>query len=128
MTLRLRAFEPNGMSKDDDGFDVLDFIDHGTTCGRIQSLSTGGRDVSARYVEIGGVERPVLVAGLHLPLSASLPAAGHERGIGWEYLVESVNGLADCELLGRRYLVVEVPAKSFATSRRLDVVEIPQED
>jgi hypothetical protein len=32
--------------------------------------------------------------------------------------------MVDPALLGRRFQVVSVPAKSFATARRLDVVEV----
>jgi hypothetical protein len=52
-----------------------------------------------------------------------VPTAG-DQGIGWEYLCTAVGAHDDPTLLGRRFLVVNAPAKSFATARRLDVVEV----
>lgn len=123
MTLTLRAYEPNGTTKDADGYDVPAYIDKGTVAGKVQSGSAQGGDTNTRYVSVGDVERPILEAGLHIPLDAELPAASHQRGQAWEYVVESA-GNADPSLLGRRFMVVEVPAKSFATARRLNVVEL----
>jgi hypothetical protein len=65
----------------------------------------------------------VLRAGLHIPISSDLPTAG-DRGVGWEYEVTAIDSFDDPTLLGRRFLVVNAPAKSFATARRLDVVEV----
>lgn len=121
MTLTLRAYSP--------GFAVVDgleervFQNEGTTLGRVQAASVAGVDARERSVSVGGVDRPVLAAGLHLPVSATVPVAG-DRGVGWEYVVESVADPADSFLLGKRFLVVSVPVKSFATARRLDVVEV----
>ena len=81
-------------------------------------------DSGTRYVNIGGVERPVIDGGLHIPLSAPVPVASEQRGQGWEYEVTALGPADDPALLGRRYLVISVPAKSFATARRLDVVEV----
>jgi hypothetical protein len=52
-----------------------------------------------------------------------VPTAG-DQGIDWEYLCTAVGAHDDPTLLGRRFLVVNAPAKSFATARRLDVVEV----
>ena len=68
---------------------------------------------------VGGVERPVVEGGLHLPLDAELPA------IGWHDICTAVGPSSDPALLGRRWEVVDVPAKSYATARRLDVAQIP---
>jgi hypothetical protein len=85
--------------------------------------SSSTADAGTRYVTIGGVPRAVMVAGLHIPVSADLPVAG-DQGIGWEYAVTAVGPDDDPTLMSRRFLVVGVPAKSFATARRLDVVEV----
>lgn len=127
MTLTLRAYSPNGWTEDPDGYQVPAYADEGTTPGKVQG-GTQGRDTQMRYVTIGSVERPVLTGGLHIPLTAPVPTAGTQRGkAAWEYEVEAVGPNDDPALLGRRFLVVEVPAKSYATARRLDVAEIPQE-
>ncbi|RNL66245.1 hypothetical protein EFK50_01055 [Nocardioides marmoriginsengisoli] len=125
MTLCLTLFRPTGtFTQDPDGYEVPDYEDMGQVRGKIQSGSAQGRDTATRYLRIGDVERPVLEAGLHVPISAAIPKPGRQRGHGWEYEVTSVGCADDPALLGRRYLVVEVPAKSFATARRLDVVEV----
>lgn len=111
------AFSPGGNSVDADGFEVPGFTDEGTTLGKVAGRFRGG-DPSTRTVTIGGVERPVLEGGLHLPVSAVLPE------IGWEYECTAVGDESDPALVGRRYRVVDVPAKSYATARRLDVVDV----
>lgn len=123
MTLTLTAFSPNGTTTDADGYEILAFNPEGSTPGKVQGGSQG-KDTPTRYVNIGGVERPVLNAGLHIPISAPVPVASEQRGIGWEYEVQSIGALDDPALLGRRFLVVEVPMKSKATARRLSVVEV----
>lgn len=128
MTLTLAAYSPTGLTKDADGYDVPTFTFEGQTFGKVQAGAQAGGDTATRYVTIGGVERPVLASGLHIPITAKVPSPGEERGQiggGWEYLVTTVGPLDDLALLGRRYLVVGVPAKSKATARRLDVVALP---
>lgn len=100
-----------------DGLKVQSWVPQGSTAGKVSSRSRDS-DTSTRFVTIGGVERPVLNGGLHIPLGAPLPA------IGWEYVCTAVDAASDPSLLGRRWRVVDVPAKSFATARRLDVVEV----
>lgn len=124
MTLTLTAYSPNGFTVDADGFEVPAYTNEGTTPGKVQGGSQSGKDTQTRYVRVGDVERPVLEGGLHIPLSAPIPVPSQQITQGWQYEVSAVNGLADLSLLGRRFLVVEVPAKSFATARRLNVVEI----
>lgn len=124
MTLTVAAYSPNGRTTDADGYEVPAFTTGTPTVAKVQSGAQSGQDTPVRYLTIGGVERPVISAGLHIPISAAVPAAGEERGKGWEYLVTAVGPADDPALLGRRYLVVGVPAKSFATARRLDVVEV----
>jgi len=109
------AYSPNGTTTDANGYQVPAFASQGSTPGKIQSRALQG-DTSVRTVRVGDVERPVLEGGLHIPISAPVPA------IGWEYVCTAAG--SDPALLNRRYRVVDVPAKTFATARRLDVVMI----
>lgn len=111
------AFEPTAATTGPDGLKVAAFIDRGATPGKVQSPSRQG-DTQTRYVSVGHIERPILAGGLHIPISATLPSPG------WEYECTAVGAASDPSLLGRRWRVVEVPAKSYATARRLDVVEV----
>lgn len=125
MTLTLTAYSPTGSTTTDvDGYQVPAYAPEGETPGKVQSGTQAGSDGATRYVSIGGVERPVISGGLHIPLSAPVPAASEQRGQGWEYAVTALGPADDPALLGRRYLVVGAPAKSYATARRLDVVEV----
>lgn len=121
MTLTLTAYSPSGSAVVND-YKTRTYATEGTTAGKVQA--SAGSDTPTRMVRIGDVERPVLAGGLHIPISADLPVAGEQLGKGWEYAVTAVGATDDPALLGRRYLVVGVPAKSFATARRLDVVEL----
>lgn len=121
MTLTLEAFstaadEVDGMLTEVD-------VSHGTTKGKVQSGSLAGDDTATQMVTVGGIPRPILHGGLHIPISAPVPVAG-EQGQGWQYEVTAVGPHDDPALLGKRFLVVSVPAKSKATARRLDVAEI----
>lgn len=129
MTLILTAYSPNGTTPDADGYEVQQYADEGSTPGKVQAGSQAGSDTATRYVGVGGTERPVMAGGLHIPvgmflLDGLLIVAGEQRGIGWEFEVSSIGPNDDPALLGRRYLVVGVPAKSHMTARRLDVVEV----
>lgn len=129
MTLTLTAYSPTGTpTKDADGYEVPNYLPEGQTFGKVQGPS--GKDTPTRYVKVGGVERPVISGGLHIPLSAFIIdgqlaiVASEQQGAGWEFDVTAVGPADDPALLDRRYLVVGVPAKSHATARRLDVVEV----
>lgn len=124
MTLTLTAYSPNGTTPDADGYEIPAYANEGSTPGKVQAGTQAGSDTATRYVTVGDVQRPVLAGGLHIPLSAPLPVASEQRGIGWEYLVTAVGPNDDPALLNRRFLVVGVPVKSHATARRLDVVEV----
>lgn len=126
------AYKPDGTTPVD-GLEVQAYSDKGETLGKIQG-QTVGKDTSGGTRVIGGVERPIITAGLHLPLSAFLDdedglliRAG-DIGVGWEFQCTETGTASDPSLVGRRYLVVNVPAKAFATARRLDVVELPTAD
>jgi hypothetical protein len=116
MTLTLTASSPGGTTTNAAGQEVADMAPEGTTPGKLQGSTS--RDAVTRSVSVGDVDRPVVDEGLHIPLSAPLPS------IGWQYEVTAVGPSDDPALLGRRFQVVSVPAKSFATARRLDVVEV----
>ena len=119
MTLTLDAFSGAGGGVDADGLSTtLASTPQGSTVGRLAGSSANVRDTNTTLVDVGGEQRPVMSAGLHIPPSATLP----ERG--WEYVVTAVGDLDDPSLVGRRFRVVDVPAKSQATARRLDVVEV----
>jgi hypothetical protein len=101
------------------GLQEQTWTSQGSTPGRISGRGRGRHDTNTRVVTIGGEDRVVMDGGLHIPLDAPVPS------IGWEYLCTDVGGSSDQSLLGRRWRVVDVPAKSAATARRLDVVEVP---
>lgn len=117
-------YSPSGITTTDaDGFEIPGYTTGTPTPGRIAGTSAASRDTNARTVTVGGSERPVLEGGLHIPISAAVPAVG-EYGFGWEYLCTAVGPLSDPSLLNSRWLVVDAPAKSQATARRLDVVRL----
>lgn len=124
MTLELTAYEPTGSDVDENGYKVVTYTSRGIVAGKFQSASSQGGDTSTRYKQIGEVDRPVFEGGLHIAISATVPKPGWQRGQGWEYEVTAVGPADDPALLGRRVLIVGVPAKSFATARRLDFVEV----
>lgn len=125
MTLTVIPHEPNGTTPTGPGgSDVPVFIDHPPHKAKVQAGSTTqGVDTGTRYETIGTVSRPVLTGGLHIPISAPCPKAGLP-GRGWEYSVAGLGPDDDEALLNRRYRTVNAPAKSKATARRLDVVEV----
>lgn len=120
MTLTLAPQRPAGFDADDDPI----FVAMDPHPGKVQSGSKSGGDTATRFVRVGGVELPVASGGLHIPLGAPVPVAGEQVGIGWEYIVAAVGPYDDPALMGRRFRVVGSPAKSYATARRLDVVEV----
>ena len=117
MTLTLAWYQRNGSVTVVNRMEVPGFSSQGTSPGKVQAASRAGRDTSTRMALVGDTERPVLEAGLHVPLSTVV-------GVEWEAVVTAVGPRDDPTLLGRRYRVVDVPAKSYATARRLDVVEL----
>lgn len=125
MTLTLTPQVPTGeLTTDGDGFEVPEFDPQATHKGKAQAGARDGDDTTTRYVNVGGVDRPVLAGGLHIPIGAPVPVASEQRGQATEYVVTAVGAVDDPALLGRRYMVVNAPVKSFATARRLDVVEV----
>lgn len=116
------AYAPGADGTDADGYHTEGYADQGSTLGKVQSRSRQG-DTQTRTVRIGGSDRPVVEGGIQIPLDAPAPVAG-PYGTGWEYECTAVGPDSDPTLLGRRWLVVDAPAKSYATARRLDVVEL----
>jgi hypothetical protein len=111
--------EPNGTSTIVDRMEVPGYTSRGSTTGKVQGPSQQGGDPTTRWVAVGGVERPVLVGGIHIPIGTTL-----EVDEGWECTVTKVGESDDPTLLGNRYRVIAAPSKSFATARRLDVVQL----
>lgn len=111
------AYSPTTPTLDANGYEVPAFTSQGSTPGKVQARTRQG-DTNVRTIRVGDVDRPVLEGGLHIPLSATVPS------VGWEYACTAVGALSDPALLNRRYRVVDVPAKTYATARRLDVVLI----
>ena len=106
-----------------EGFVVVDGLEEPgwtlqyETRGRVVGQSRNA-DAESRTVTVGGVEREVLQGGLHIPLSAALPA------IGWVFVCTAVGAGSDPALVGRKWRVQDVPTKSYATARRLDVIAL----
>lgn len=117
------AYSPTDTSPGVNGLEVQNYADEGATVGKVQGGSASTADTATDFLVIGGVRRAVLRGGLHIPISSDVPTAG-DVGVGWEYACTAVGVHSDPSLVGRRYLVVNVPGKSFATARRLDVVEV----
>lgn len=105
------------------GFEVPAYASQGTTAGKIAGTSVQTTDTATRTMTVGGMQLPVVEGGLHIPVSATMPAVG-EYGTGWEYELTTLGPLTDPSLLNSRWLVVSAPAKSYATARRLDVVRL----
>lgn len=100
-----------------DGMQQQTWVQQYVTVGKVAGRSRES-DTNTRTVSVGGTDRPVVEGGLHIPIAATRPA------IGWEYVCTAVGTNSDPSLLSRRWRVIDVPAKSHATARRLDVVEV----
>ena len=119
-TLMIDTFAAYALTFEEvDGFREEVWTPQGTTSGKVAGRSRQS-DTDTRTVTIGGVEREVVDGGLHIPLGPMRPQ------IDWEFVCTDVGPASDSSLLGRRWRVVDVPAKSYMTARRLDVVEVSQ--
>lgn len=112
------AYSPGGKTENASGQEVDGWTDEGETLGKVSGRSRQGGDTDTRYETVGAIQRPVVEGGLHIPLEAPMPS------VGWEYVCTAAGPSSDPGLVGRRYRVVDVPLKSFATARRLDVVDV----
>lgn len=125
MSLTLTWSSPSGTKALVNGVERRGSTPQGTTPGKVQAASTQGRDTDGRMTAVGGTEVPVMLSGIHIPHDALTdPSGALLLQVGWECQVTAVSDLADTALLGRRYRVEGVPAKSYATARRLDVVDV----
>lgn len=121
------VYAPHGTTTDADGMEVPDYVIVGTTPGKIQSRTGGignGGDTNTRTANVGGVDRPVVDGGLHVPVDSLAPEFG-ARGTGWEYVLTTPGPSTPPDLTGSSWLVVDSPSKSHMTARRLDVVRLP---
>lgn len=117
------AYRPNGTTLNAAGMEVPAYLLVGTTTGKVQGRSRDS-DTNTRTQSVGGVDRPVIEGGLHIPVDSTAPMLG-PKGVGWEYVLTAAGPLTPPDLVGSRWLVVDSPAKSFMTARRLDVVKLP---
>ena len=129
MSLTVTAYKPGKGTVN--GYETTVYTSQGTSAAKVNGTSATGRDTVSRTIMIGEVARPVIEGGLHLPLDSFVTngvlgiVASDQRGTAWEFVVDAAPDPADAVLVGRRYMVTNCPAKSFATARRLDVVEVP---
>lgn len=100
-----------------DGMQQQTWVQQDVTFGKVAGRARQS-DTNTRTYNVGGTERPVVEGGLHIPIDADLPVRD------WEYVCTAIGDETDPALLGSRWRVVDVPAKSHATARRLDVVEV----
>lgn len=128
----LTAYVPTAQTID--GLEVDVYTAQGTTPGKVQGTSVTGRDTVSRTVTIGGADLTVVEGGLQIPLSEFVGpdglaiVASEQRGIAWEFAVTAIGPTTDPALLGRWFMVTNVPVKSAATARRMDVVVVPPPD
>ena len=76
------------------------------------------RNLQATSAEVGGRTAVSVRVELHLPTSAPDVQAGDV------FEVTAVGTLSDLQLLGHKFRVVAPVGKSYATARRLEVVEV----
>lgn len=119
MAVTLAAYSPGTKTRDSDGVEHTSWTPEGTTNGKASGTSRRQLFPASRTANVGGVERTVIAAGLAIPISAPAPS------VGWEYQVTAIGPGVDPDLLGRRYHVVAIPTRNYASSRRMDVVEVP---
>ena len=101
-----------------DGLDKQQWVQQGDPVrGKLPSSRSGSDATSARTVTLGGVERPIIEGGLHLPWSAS-------PKVGWEYVLTTPGPLTHPSAVGRRFRVIEAPLSDHMTAWRLNVVEV----
>lgn len=121
---RFDAYAPGTITEDADGMEQRGYtLVASDVPGKLGGPSRDS-DPQGRPETVGGIQRRIVGAGLHLPVSAAQPVAG-ERGIGWEYVLTAAGPNTPAELVGSRWLVLEAPVKSHMTARRLTVVEVP---
>lgn len=119
------AFSPGGTSRNDKGMKVAAWSPEGTTPGKTQAGSRAGGDPAGRTIRVGETDVLVIEGGLHLPISAFVVDNVLRIRPGWEFQCTATGPGTDPAQVGRRWHVNEVPAKAYATARRLNVYEVP---
>lgn len=117
------AFEPTSGPVPDGQLETETYTSRGMTIGKITGGSRQSSDPASRTFDVGGTPRTVVQGGLHIPASAPAPKFGR-FGVGWEYVMTAAGSNTPADLVGSRWLVVDAPAKSHMTARRLDVVRL----
>lgn len=115
-------YQPTGMVTGADRIRTQDYTALDPVPGKLQSRALTG-NTETRTVQVAGQDARVVEGGLHIPVTSDAPAAG-PVGVGWEYELTTPGPDTPPELVGSRWLVVDAPAKSHMTARRLDVVRL----
>lgn len=102
---------------DADDLEVKDWEPQGDPVPGKFPSKVNGQPQNTRMVNVGGVDRPVIEGGLHLPWSASPEP-------GMRYRCTAVGPDTHPSALNRTVHVVEAPISSDMTAWRLDVVEV----
>lgn len=123
MTDTFAAFAPAAPLVDVNQMKQPGWTPMGTTLGKTRGSIA--RDSITRTVRVGGVEYDVVDGGVSVPLSQFIVGGRLILAIGWELQCIATGPAVDAGNLGRRWHVVNVPTKSWASARRLDVVEVP---
>lgn len=118
-----QAKRPTGKTarNEETGLSEPTFADLFTTRCKVQP--TSGDEVTTQTVTVGGVERVVYKGGIHMPIPEAGSAAVDLRR-GDRLTILSIGPMTDPGVLGKTYEVVGFSGKSWATARRLDVVEV----
>lgn len=101
------------------GLEADVFVATFTTKGKIAGASQGGADLAVRMVDIGGVQRPVITGGVHIPFDRTNAVPS-----GMLVKVMTLGPRSPHHLLGRLYRIEGESVKSYETARRFDVVEV----
>lgn len=114
-TLAFGAVERGPQNADGEEGDV--FVAAFTAPGKVSGRGRG--DLTVRTVTVGGVERPVIDGGVHMPAERTEAVP-----FGTVVRVQELGPESPAHLLGRLYRVVGESVKSDQTARRFDVVEV----
>lgn len=128
MRATLRGYAPTNRSEQNEtsGREERVWDDKGTTAGKLPGISKVSLDARIFDVNVEGQDVVKFVTSLHVPLRAYVdPTTGAlQITPGWEFVCEGVAAGMDPAHVGRRWRVVGVPIKDYATARRLDVEEV----
>lgn len=107
---------PGATTTDADGLQVRGHTALFTT--KCEVTGRGQGEVAGRTVRIGEVEHVVLEGGINIPVT------GGELRDGDEGVITAIGPDTDQTVLGNVYRVVGFGGRTWATKRRLDVVEV----